>query len=239
MLSGAKFAYDIFIYKEVDTKPEQVPSEPKPTPEAQEQAVGEATPEALATEEPAEEKLKEEKPGKYEGAFSKIIVIGLAYIVGWLFTAYGIRVLGNLILPIFINIYAWIILGGILILQFAIIYKLFAQEYNFMSFVRYVSLFSAGLIALVGLHLVLQGHKLVFFGIPILLTSLAHLFLVVFHFVFMPEVKYEKLWGDLVFFMITTTVSMLMLAHIGILNGFRNFMYRTFNPKDNHFVPRE
>ena len=177
--------------------------------------------------------------GNYEGIWSKIIVVGLAYFVGWIVALFGIRVLGNLVLPIFIQIYTWIVLAGIVTLQITIIAKLFKQEYGITNFGKYSLLFGAGLIALIGLHLLLENHSLVLFAIPILLTSLAHLYFIVFHYVFIPGVIHEKLWGDIVFFVITTIVSLLMLAHFGMLNGFRNAIDSAFNPKDNHFVPPE
>ena len=149
----------------------------------------------------------------------------------------GIRVLGNLILPFFIRVYAILTLGGIIYLHFKIIEKLFRQEYAFVNFVKYVSLFGAGLMALVALHLMLEKHSLVPFALPILFTSLAHLYFIVFHYVFTTTVKYEYLWGDIAFFMVTTIVSILMLAHFGLLNGMRRWVDHTFTPKDNQFVP--
>lgn len=177
--------------------------------------------------------------GDYEGIWAKIIVVGLAYFVGWIVALFGIRALGNLVLPIFIQIYAWIVLAGIVTLQITIISKLFKQQYEVPNFGKYTLLFGAGLVALVGLHLLLEKHSLVLFAIPILLTSLAHLYFIVFHYVFVPNVIHTKLWGDVVFFIITTIVSILMLAHLGMLNGFRNFIDAAFNPRDNQFVPRE
>lgn len=175
--------------------------------------------------------------GDYEGIWAKVIVVGLAYFVGWIVGLFGIRVLGNLVLPIFIQVYAWIVLAGIVTLQITIISKLFKQQYEVANFGKYTLLFGAGLIALVGLHLLLENHSLVLFAIPILLTSLAHLYFIVFHYVFLPDVNHSKLWGDIIFFIITTIVSILMLAHLGLLNGFRNFIDNMFSPKDNHFVP--
>lgn len=177
--------------------------------------------------------------GDYEGIWAKIIVVGLAYFVGWIVGLFGVRVLGNLVLPIFIQLYAWIVLAGIVALQIAIISKLFRQLYEVPNFGKYIMLFGAGLIALVGLHLLLEKHSLVLYAIPILLTSLAHLYFIVFHYVFLPNVIHSKLWGDITFFIITTLVSILMLAHLGLLNGLRNFIDNTFNPKDNQFIPTE
>jgi len=175
--------------------------------------------------------------GDYDGIWSKIIVVGLAYMVGWTVGVFGIRVLGNLVLPIFIKIYTWIVLAGIVTLQIVIIAKLFKQQYGITNFGKYTLLFGAGLFALVGLHLLLEKHSLVLYAIPILITSLAHLYFIVFHYVFVPNVVHEKLWGDVLFFIITTVVSLLMLAHFGLLNGFRNFINNTFTPKDNYFTP--
>jgi hypothetical protein len=174
--------------------------------------------------------------GDREGIFSKVIVVGLAYMVGWIVSVFGIRVLGNFVLPYVIKVFAWVVLGGVVALQIVVISKLFRQEYHFENYMKYVFLFGAGMIALIGLHLILEEHRLGLFAIPILLTSLAHLYFIVFHYVFLP-VKYEYIWGDVIFFLITITVSLLMLAHFGLLNGFRNFMDRTFSPKDNPFVP--
>lgn len=167
---------------------------------------------------------------------SKIIVVGLAYAVGWIFSVIGVRSLGNLILPYAIQVYAWVVLGGILILQILIIYRLYQQEYLLWNYIRYLLLFGAGLIALVGLHVILEKHSLVPFGVIILLASLGHLYAIVYHYVFVDEVIHKRVWGDIIFFFVTTLVSILMMAHLGLLNGLRRSMDRMFSPKDNHFV---
>lgn len=177
--------------------------------------------------------------GDKEGILSKVLAVGLAYSVGWIVSVFGIRVLGNLILPYIIRIFAWVVLGGVVILQIIIISKLFKQAYEFQNYIKYLTLFGAGLVALIGLHLLIENHSLVLFAIPILLTSLAHLYLIVFHYIFVSGVIHAKIWGDIFFFFITAVVSLLMLAHFGLLNGFRNFMDRKFSPKDNPFVPPE
>jgi len=175
--------------------------------------------------------------GNREGIVPKIIVVGLAYMVGWIVSVFGIRVLGNFVLPYVIKIFAWVVLSGVVLLQIVVISKLFKQEYHFENYVKYVFLFSAGMIALIGLHLILDEHRLVFFAIPILLTSFAHLYFIVFHYVFLQVNDYKYIWGDITFFLLTTTVSLLMLAHFGILNGLRKMMKRKFTPIDNPFVP--
>ncbi|MFZ5820669.1 MAG: hypothetical protein ACOYYJ_12290 [Chloroflexota bacterium] len=169
----------------------------------------------------------------------KIVVIGLAYLVGWLVALFGIRILGNLILPLFIKAYAWLTLMGISVLQIAIISKLFKQAYSTPKFGVYVLMFGVGLGALIGLHLILEKHTLAPFSFPILFISLAHLYLIVFHYIFVPEekVKFDYLWGDVTFFLITSAISLLMLAHLGLLNGLRRWLERVFNQKNTQFVP--
>jgi hypothetical protein len=97
----------------------------------------------------------------------------------------------------------------------------------------------AALIALIGLHLIIEKHNLVPFSFPILAISLAHLILIVFHYVFVPlePEKYRYIWGDVFFFLFTGVVSGLMLAHFGIMNGFRNRIDRIFERQNKHFVP--
>jgi hypothetical protein len=177
--------------------------------------------------------------GDQPGLFARIIVAGLAYGVGWSVGLFGIRMLGNLILPLAMKAYAWIILGGLAILQIAIISKLFKQLYTPEKFVYYVILFGAGLVALVGLHLILEDHSLVPFSFPILIISLSHLYLIVFHYIFVPseKVKYEFLWGDAIFFLITAIVGVLMLAHLGILSVFRKSIAQTFSENTDRLVP--
>ena len=173
------------------------------------------------------------------GIFTRIVVVGLAYAIGWFVSLYGMRMLGNLILPIFIKGYALVILIGICVLQIAIITRLFQQEYGFNKFILYVLMFGAGLLALVGLHLILEKHNLIPFSFPILAISLMHLVLIVVHYVFLTldADKYRYIWGDAIFFLSTGAVSMLMLAHLGLLNGARNRIDRIFNAQRDSFVP--
>ena len=190
---------------------------------------------------PQAEQFQNNEPSAAEqdGVLSKVIVVGLAYIIGWIFSAFGVRVLGNNWLPYALQIYTWVVLGGIILLQILIISRLYQQEYHFSNYVRYLFLFGAGMFALIGLHIILERHSLIPFGVFILLTSLGHFILIVYHYIFETNVVPGMVWGDLIFFFVTTTVSLLMLAHFGMLNRLRNFMDRTFNPIDNPFVPPE
>jgi predicted tellurium resistance membrane protein TerC len=231
MASGAWFAYSVLrpdAEAEVQTQIE--PSEqPEQTEQPQEEVPADTT--------EGEENTAEETENKMLSTLSKIIVVGLAYAVGWIFSVIGVRAMGNLILPYAIRFYTWCVLGGIIVLQVLIMSRLYRQEYQFVNYIRYLSLFGAGLIALVGLHIILEKHSLRPFGFVILLASLGHLYTIVYHYVFATEVAYEKIWGDIIFFFVTTSVSVLMIAHFGFLNGARRFIARMFSPQDNQFGP--
>jgi len=163
-----------------------------------------------------------------ENIWAIIVAIGLAYTVGWLVALFGIRYYHNLVLPIAINAYAWATLVGISILYIAILYRLYEQEYYATSFAKYTILMWVTLVGLVGLHLLLEDHSLRPFSIPLLLIALVHLFLIVYHYVFALDVNYDYLIGDVLFFLGMTTVSVLMLLHVGILSSARRLIDRLF-----------
>jgi len=177
--------------------------------------------------------------GNQIGMPTRLVVVGLAYSIGWFVSLFGIRMLGNLILPIFIKAFAWITLVGLCGLQIAIIAKLFRFGYDFPKFTLYLLMLGASLAALIGFHLIIEKHNLIPFSLPILAISLAHLVLIVVHYVFLPleADQYRYIWGDAVFLLTTSVIGILMLAHIGILNGFRNRVDRAFNAQRDRFVP--
>ena len=173
------------------------------------------------------------------GLFPKILAIGLAYMVGWVVSLFGCRILGNLLLPTIIKAYSYTVLAGICGLQFAVIYKLSQQGYDVSKFGKYLIMMSAAMIALIGLHLILENHSLVPYAFPIIAISLGHLFLTVIHYVFLEvdEAKFVYFWGDLFFFMFTSVIGGLMVAHLGLLNGFRKMVNHIFHQKNTQFVP--
>jgi hypothetical protein len=171
--------------------------------------------------------------GSREGIWYKILAIGLSYLVGWIVALVAVRAFHNLVLPILINVYAWLVLFGISGLYIAIIGKLFRQAYTMESFIKYAAVMAGGLVALIGLHLLVENHRLRLFAVPLLVISLCHLYLIVFHYVIVSNdsVQYEKLWGDVAFFLGMALVSVLMLAHLGVMNGLRRWIDNLFDGK--------
>ncbi len=162
-----------------------------------------------------------------------ILAIGLAYSVGWLVSLFGIRHFHNLVLPLIINIYAWATLAGVSILYIAILYRLYEQKYPAGSFAKYTLIMCITLAGLLGFHLLIEGHNLRPFSIPLLIIALVHLYLIVFHYVFDSKVTYKYIVGDVLFFLGMTTVSILMLIHAGVFSGTRRFIDRLFEKDPN------
>lgn len=153
---------------------------------------------------------------------AQVIVIGLAYAVGWVTAMVAIRVYGNLVLPILINLFTWGCLLAICYLYIAILQRMYAQPDDSFKFFKYLIVMASGLGALVGLHLIVDGHDLRPFSIPLLIISLIQLGMIVFRYVFDTEnVHPGFLWKDLVFFFMMATVSVSMLAHVGLLAPLR------------------
>ena len=161
---------------------------------------------------------------------AQIIVIGLAYAVGWLTALVAIRVYGNLILPTLINWSTWACLAVVCFLYFQILKRMYSQPDELGRFIKYILVMLGGLGAMVGLHLVIEDHDLRPFAVPLLLISLGQLGMIVFRYVFDTNgVNFVFLWKDLTFFIMMITVSVSMLAHWGMLEPLRTQLTQYFD----------
>lgn len=156
-----------------------------------------------------------------DGLVIKVIVVGLAYMVGWVAAMLAIRVYGNLVLPFIINLFIWGILIGLCTLYLMILQRLYNQQYDLLHFMAYVAVMAGGAAAMIGLHLILEGHDLRPLSIPILIIVFIQLGLIVLRYVFTPDAKPGYLIFDLIFFFGMAAFSGLMLAHFGLLAPMR------------------
>jgi hypothetical protein len=156
-----------------------------------------------------------------DGLVIKVIVISLAYFVGWVAAMLAIRVYGNLVLPFIINLYIWICLIGICTLYLLILQRLYNQEYDILHFIAYVAVMASAAFAMIGLHLILDGHDLRPLAIPILIINLIELGLIVLRYVFTPDVKLSYLIFDIIFFAGMAAFALFMMAHVGLLAPIR------------------
>jgi hypothetical protein len=162
------------------------------------------------------------------GLSTKVLVVGLAYAVGWITAMVAIRVYGNLVLPFMINFLMWGCLLGVCGLYLVILQRLYGQEYDLPHYFAYLMILAAGLAALVGLHLIIENHDLRPFSIPLLIISIIQLGLVVIRYVFAGG-QPAFLWKDLLFFFLMAAFSYLMLAHIGLLEPLRTRLTNYFD----------
>src|SRR5215216_7806172 len=164
-----------------------------------------------------------------DGLVIKVIVVGLAYIVGWTTAMLAIRVYGNLVLPFIINIFIWGLLIGICSLYLLILQRLYNQQYDLPRFIAYLLIMASAITGMVGLHLIIEGHDLRPLAIPLLIINLIQLGLIVLRYIFTPDAKPGYLINDLIFFGMMTAFSIFMLAHIGLLRPLRTRLTNYFD----------
>jgi hypothetical protein len=158
----------------------------------------------------------------------KVLVIGLAYLVGWVTGMIGFRVYGNLVLPFIINYLIWVCLIGVCALYILVLYRMYDQTYTLTKFIAYLLIVASALGGTVGLHLILEDHDLRPLSFPLLVICMIHLALIVFRYVF-TEGNQSYLLADLIFFFVMATFGYLMLAHIGLLSPLRSWLTNYFD----------
>ena len=164
-----------------------------------------------------------------DGLLIKVIVVALAYFVGWATAMLAIRVYGNLVLPFIINIFIWGMLVAVCSLYLLILQRLFNQQYDEFRFIAYLMIMIAAVGGMIGLHLILEEHNLRPLALPLLIINLIQLGLIVFRYVFVPNPQLGYLINDLIFFAVMTAISIFMLAHIGLLAPLRTRLTNYFD----------
>jgi hypothetical protein len=79
----------------------------------------------------------------------------------------------------------------------------------------------AALAAMVGLHLVIEDHNLRLFSLPLLIITMVQLGLIVLRYVFVGNYSPLYIVGDLFFLFGMAGFSIMMLAHVGLLDPLR------------------
>jgi hypothetical protein len=156
----------------------------------------------------------------------KLVPVGIAYLLGWIVALVSIRVYGNLILPIVIQIYAWGCLIAACALYLVVLQRLYLQKYDMIHYWAYLFIVAGGLGAMVGLHLILEGHDLRPFSIPLLIVNLVQFCLILYRYVFTVDPNPDYLWIDLLFYFVILVFAILMLAHLGLLEPVRKTLTR-------------
>ena len=172
--------------------------------------------------------------GNLEGILVKMIVLGFAFLFGWVVGLVSIRAFGNMFYPLVIKIYAWAVIVAVCILYIEVIQKLYMQDYNTLHFWAYLVMLLGGLFVLLCLHLLIEDHDLRPFAIPLLVISVLQIFAMVFRYISDENPNGLKLFGDFTIFIVMVSISALMLMHIGILTPVRELISGLFNQSSNH-----
>lgn len=168
-----------------------------------------------------------------DGLFVKLVVLGIAFFFGWGVGVASIRGFGNLVYPMVVNLYAWVSLVAICILYIKVIQKLFMQKYDALHFWAYLIVLLGGVFVLICLHLLVEGHDLRPFAIPLLIISVIQLFVIVYRYVFTTDANTMMVISDFTIFLVMISIAALMLMHIGILSPLRNRLDDTFSVASN------
>lgn len=164
-----------------------------------------------------------------DGLMVKIIVLGFTFFFGWCIGLVSIRAFSNLVYPIIIKFYALVCLIAVCVLYIKVIQKLYIQTYDMTHFWAYLVILLGGLFVLICLHLLIEGHDLRPFAIPLLIISVIQLFVIVIRYVFSKNPNGLMLFADFTIFGVMIFISALMLMHIGILSPLRDQINTLFS----------
>jgi len=162
----------------------------------------------------------------------KVVAMSFPFVIGWAIGLVSIRGFGNLTYPVILKLYSWGCLAAACLLYFKIILKLFEHGYTGQKFGTYILLLAGILFVVLCLHLLIEGHDLRPFALPLIIISVIHLFVIVYNFMFIVEKGgMLNLLGDLTVFLFMITTSGLMLMHIGIFSRAREQIGDLFSEK--------
>ncbi len=160
--------------------------------------------------------------GNLQGLLVKVVVLGFTFFFGWGAGLTSIRAFGNMFYPLVVRIYAWLVIMAVAVLYIKVIQKLYMQEYDMLHYWAYLVMLLGGLFVLLCLHLLLEDHDLRPFAIPLLIIGVLQLIVIVYKYVFEKSPNGLYIFGDLTIFVVMTSISTLMLMHIGILSPLRS-----------------
>ena len=161
-----------------------------------------------------------------------LIVLGFTYLAGWVVSLVSIRAMHNMVMPVVVRVYTFGVLGGILLVYFRAIYKIFnfpegGQENLLPSNANFLVLL-AGYLLLVSLSLLVEKFYLKPHAIILLLAVGLHLILAVYHYVFVGS-KTDGLVSFDVYYLLFIFVMALFLTRRYRL--FRQVIGRMFKVK--------
>jgi hypothetical protein len=171
----------------------------------------------------------------------KLIVLGFAFLFGWGIGLVSIRAFRNRVYPAVVKLYAWGCVAAAGVLYIKVIQKLYEQDYDNSKLGMYVMMLVGVMFILLCLHLLLEEHDPRPLAIPLLIVSIVHVFVIVYHYVFDLEPGKEVLMrfvlGDFMILFLMITIPALILINGNILTPVRETISGIFSrdkePEDN------
>jgi hypothetical protein len=157
-----------------------------------------------------------------------LITIAMAYFFGWVATALSTRVYRVPLAGGAVKAFSWLFLACLLALYLFITIKLFEQNYTDTKLLAYWLIMALGVLGLAGIHLITGTGDMRAYAFFLMLVSILHLGVIVYHYNFLDGFKPSGLIPDMLFFINMLLVEFLMLAHFGLLRSTREFLDRQF-----------
>jgi hypothetical protein len=145
----------------------------------------------------------------------KLVVLVLVFLFGIGLGVISIKGFQNTNLLTIAEFYAWVYVAIACLSYLGIALSLNRQGYTFGTYVAFVLVIVAELLAMYALHVVIDDHDIRQYSIPILSICLVHAILIVYAYVFIPVPVSLYLAGDLIFFIAMTLIGSAMLGDIG------------------------
>lgn len=145
----------------------------------------------------------------------KVLLLLLGFLFGISLGYLGIKGFKSKTIPSVVRLYAWIYLLITCASYIGIAISINQQNYTIGSFLAFGLVLITELLAIVGLHVVVEDIDLRLFSIPILTASAFHLLLVINRYILSGSKVSIHIVGDLLFFLGFTTVGSAMYGDIG------------------------
>jgi len=167
------------------------------------------------------------------GVTEKMLLLALAFLLGWVICLVSIRAFGNLVLPIVLIGYSLGTVAGILAIYTWVVVKLFRGSYlDQYDRPLYSLLIITGFVILVALTLLLEEFDMRPPSIPLLAGTVFHLFATIVYYLFTPGNDPKFIYGHIYFFLFMLITAGLILAHLGIFSPLRRLISQLFAKKN-------
>jgi hypothetical protein len=157
-----------------------------------------------------------------------LTTIAMAYAFGWVTVALSARVYRLPLAGAATRAFGWVFLFCLLALYLFITLKLFEQHYTATKLLAYWFIMALGVLGLTGVHLITGTGNMRGYAFFLMLVTLLHLGVIVYHYNFIDEFEPGGLIPDMLFFLNMLLVEVLMFAHLGVLRPLRDLLDREF-----------